>query len=434
MTGDADLASRRLRGELIAASPLCAAIFEAWPDAAPRVIGDTPLIISWFSTGMPQGPAIGDPESITWRNFVQVCSGRRKGGKDGPGFVPARFKLEPDDKHVRRVAANLVARTAVAIDCETNKTSGEVPPPAAEAAERVRKAGWAGVIYTSHNHTPVAPRYRILLPLAEEIDSELPAVEAVADELGLTGVIDRSKTGTNSLFYLPSANPGELERHETIIIKGARIDTAWICEAGGKLLAERQAQQDRIAAEARAQAEARRQARIAAGFDADDSLIEKIRAHLDLEQVLLSHGYDKRRMKFRHPNSTSGAFGADIKTFGGIERVYSHNSNDLLHRDNLPEWCGGVTALDSFDALAILEYGGDRKKAMRELAERYGLTKRQERKTLARLLFRLIREQATQEAIEAAALAEGQRLGLTAAQVRGVAHWVAARTAAGEGA
>jgi hypothetical protein len=139
-------------------------------------------------------------------------------------------------------------------------------------------------------------------------------------------------------------------------------------------------------------------------------------------------------MKFRHPNSTSGAFGADLKTFGGVERVYSHNSNDPLHRDNLPKWCGGVTALDSFDALVILDYGGDRKKAIRELAERYGLTKRQERKTLARLLFRLIREQATQEAIEAAAYAEGQRLGLTAAQVRGVAHWVAARTTAGEGA
>jgi hypothetical protein len=186
MSGDADLVSRTLRDELIATSPLCAAIFEAWPDAAPRVIGDTALIISWFSTGMPQGPAIGDPESITWRNFVEVCSWRRKGGKDGPGFVPARFKLEPDGKHVRRLGAKLIARTAIAIDCETNRTSGEVPPAAAEAAERVRKAGWAGVIYTSHNHTSAAPRYRIVLSLSKEIDHELPAVEAVADKLGIT--------------------------------------------------------------------------------------------------------------------------------------------------------------------------------------------------------------------------------------------------------
>jgi hypothetical protein len=94
------------------------------------------------------------------------------------------------------------------------------------------------------------------------------------------------------------------------------------------LLAERQAEEDRIAAAARMQAEVRRQARIGAGFDADDSLIEKIRPHLGLEGLLLAHGYDKRCDKYRHPNSESGSFGADIKTFAGIERIYSHNGHD----------------------------------------------------------------------------------------------------------
>jgi hypothetical protein len=348
--------------------------------------------------------------------------------------VPARFKLEGDGKHVRRLGANLLARSAIALDCETNKTSSEAPPPASEAAERMRDAGWAGLVYTSHNHTMAEPRYRIVLPLVEEIDHELPAVEVVADKLGLTGVIDHSKTGANSLFYLPSANPGELGRHETIIVPGPRIDAAWIRAAAGKLLAERQIEQDRIAAEARAQAEARRQAKIAAGFDADGSLIEKIRERLDLEGILLSHGYDRRGATFRHPHSTSGAYGADIKTFGGIERVYSHNANDPLHRDNLPKWCGGVTALDAFDVMAILDYGADRGRAMRELAERYGLTKRRERKALARLLFRLIREQSAQHAIENTAFAEGERLGLTPAQVCEVARRVAAKATAGEDA
>jgi hypothetical protein len=391
-------------------------------------------MISWFPTGMPKGPAIGVPKNVTWEAIARRCSCRREGEKDGPCFVPARFKLERDGKHVRRLGTNLIARTVIAIDCEANQTTGEVPPAPTEAAERVRKAGWKGLVYTSHNHTSAAPRYRIVLPLSEETDHELPAVEVVADKLGLTGVIDHSKNGANSLFYLPSANPGELGRHETIIVPGLCIDAAWIRAAAGKLLAERQTEQDRIAAEARAQAEARRKAKIAAGFDVDDSLIEKIRERLDLEGILLSHGYDKRGTKFRHPHSTSGAYGADIKTFGEIERIYSHNANDPLHRNNLPEWCGGITALDAFDVHAILDYGADRKTAMRELSKRYGLTKRHERKALARLLFRLIREQAPQEAIEAAADAEGERLGLNRAQVCEVARWVAAKATAGEDA
>jgi hypothetical protein len=387
-------------------------------------------MVSWFPTGKPKGPAIGDPKRTTWGKFVEVLSSsRREGEKDGPNFIPARFKPEPDGKHVRRLGANLIARTAVALDCETNKKTGEVPPPPDDARLRVRNAGWASVIYTSHHHTAAAPRYRIVLPLIGEIDYELPAVEAVADRLDLTGVIDRSKVGANSLFYLPSAGPGELDRHQAVIIDGWPIDTVWIGEAAGKLRAERQAEQERIAAAACAQAEARRQAKIAAGFDADDSLIDKIRIHLDLEHVLLNHGYDKQGMKFRHSNSTSGSFGADIKAFGGVERVYSHNANDPLHRDNLPDWCG-VTAIDAFDATVILDFGGDRTKALRELAERYRLAKQQERKAVARLIFRLIREQAAQEDIETAAFAEGSRLGLTATEVCEVACWVAARATA----
>ena len=455
--------NRALRDELIATSPLCAAIFKAWPDAVPRLVehdecvlrarttstseygdrrGELPpaqsinnllLVISWFPTGMPRGPAIGDTKAITWGNFVEiVCSSRREGEKDGPNFIPARFKLEPDGKHVRRLGANLIARTAAVMDCEANKQTGEVPPLFDQACARVLDAGWAGVLYTSHNHTAAAARYRIVLPLAEEIDHELPAVEVVAEKLALAGVIDRSKVGANSLFYLPSGNPGEIDRHRTAVIDGEPIDTAWLREAAGKLLTRRQAEQDKIAAQARMEAEQRRQAKIAAGFDPDDSLIEQIRAHLDLEHILLSHGYEKRHNKYRHPNSTSGVFGADIKAFARIERIYSHNANDPLHRDNLPDWCAGVTALDAFDVTVILDFGGNRTKALHVLGERYGLTKREERRTVARLIFKLLRKQAPQHDIEVAAFAEGDRLGLTRAQVCQVARWAISRTMAGQ--
>jgi len=388
-------------------------------------LGSQPLTVSWFATARPEGPALGDPEQTTWDAFASCFWWRREGEKDGPAFVPARFRLEPDGRHVRRLGANLIARTAVAMDCETDKKTGAAPPSLDDAVARIGNAGLASVIYTSHHHTAAKPRYRIVLALSGEIDHELPAVEVVAELLGLASVIDRSKLGAASLFYLPSCPPGALDRHRAEVITGTAIDAAWIRAAAGKLLTELHAEQDRIAAVARAEAEARRQAKVAAGYDADDSLIEKVRAHLDLEHVLLTHGYDKRGTRFRHPRSTSGTYGASIKAFAGIERVYSHSANDPLHRDNLPAWCATVTALDVFDAVAILDFKGDRNKALRELAVRYGLTKTQERKAVARLLFRLIREHATQEDIKTAAYAEGARLGLTVAEVCEVARWVA---------
>jgi putative DNA primase/helicase len=380
--------------------------------------------ISWFPAAKVKGPAYGEPETTTWDNFCGILEWYRREDdeKEGPNFVPARFKLEPGGKQVRRKAANLISRTAIAMDCETNKKTGEAPPDFAAAVEGVRQTGWAGIIYTSHNHRPDAPRYRIVLPLSGEIDYELPAVEVVADKLQLGGVLDQSKRGASSLFYLPSCPPGRLEEHDVAVVGGDPIDAAWICEAAGKVLADRQAEEERIAAEAQDEAENRRQAKIAAGSDPDESLIARLSVFLDLEQILLNHGYDRKsRGNFRHPNSESGSFGAYVKTFGGIDRIYSHNAGDPLHKGNLPSWCT-VAAVDAVDATIILDYGGDRKKGLHELAKRFGLAKTDERKELAKLMFGLLRQRVSQEAFEGASLAEGTRLGLARPEVIEVAH------------
>jgi hypothetical protein len=383
-----------------------------------------PLTISWFETAFPNGPAIGDPERTTWGLFASVFWWRREGEKDGPCFIPARFVLEPDGRHVRRLKRNLIARTATALDCETNNVTGEVPPSFAEAVKRIEAKGWGAVAYTSHNHTPGAPRYRIVLPLSEEIAADLPAVEVIAEQVGLSGVLDMSKIGASSLFYLPSCAYGLSDQHQSVVVPGARGDARWMKDCAGAILAARQAEADRISAEAHVEAAARREAKIAAGFNPDDSLIERLRSRFDLRAVLLSHGYDSAGTKYRHPNSESGSYGADIKVFDGIERVFSHNGTDPLHASKIPAWCGDVTALDAFDVVAILEFSGDRAKAFRTLAERFGLTKTAERKALAALIGRMISRRATQQETEKAAYAEGERLGMSRIDVCRVATWV----------
>lgn len=57
-----------------------------------------PLVVSWFETAAPTGPALGDPERTTWGEFASIFEWRREGEKDGPNVVPARFTLEPDGR------------------------------------------------------------------------------------------------------------------------------------------------------------------------------------------------------------------------------------------------------------------------------------------------------------------------------------------------
>ncbi len=331
-----------------------------------------PLTISRFPTAFPTGPAFGTMERTTWGAFAALFRQRRQGVKDGPNFVPATFKPEPDGM-VRRLKENLVTRTAVALDCETSKKTGEVPPPFADAVAQIKIEGWAAVAYTSHNHTAAAPRYRIVLPLSQEIATKLPAVEVIADYLRLLGVLDTSKLGAASLFYFPSAAPGHLAHHETVVVDGWPIDGAWMRECAGIILAEREAEQERQRAEAMEAATRRREERIRQGFDPNNSIIESIRDRLDLAGELIGHGYKQVGNKFLYPKSETGVAGVYVLPGrDGVDRVYSHHAADPLAAGNLPSWCR-AKAIDVVDVLTILDYGGDQRAALAALALRFGI-------------------------------------------------------------
>jgi hypothetical protein len=393
-------------------------------------IGGLCIEVAWFANGGEEGkPALGTPETLLWEDLADIITNnRRVGEKDGPNLIPTRLERIPGKPHVvRRKAVAARGRTAVALDVEESKRTGALPPAVGDIVHRIDVLRLAAIVWTTHSHTPVLPRYRVLVPLSSEIGPDLPAVEILAQRLGVEGVIDRSKRGPASLFYVPSAaSSDDLDHHEAHVVAGEPYHAALMEKEAGDLLAARQIEADRIAAIAQAEAAARREAKIAAGFDQSDSLIEKLRSHFDLGSVLTGHGYDRQGTKYRHPNSSSGSFGADVKVFGGIERVFSHNGTDPLHADNLPAWCD-ATAIDVVDVVVILDFNGDRPRALRELAQRFGISKTEERKELAGLIFRMIRQQAHQAAIESSAFSAGLRLGMSRCEVIATARWVAAR-------
>lgn len=341
----------------------------------PAPVEALPLIVALFGTAFPDGPAIGPMPKITWGSLAKRTGKRREGAKDGDNIVFARFTPEPDGR-ARRLKQNVLARTAIALDCETDKKTGEIPPSPVEVIGRVKAQGWAAIVYTSHNHSADAPRYRIILPLTAEIAPALPAVEVVADMLGLSGVLDRSKLGASSLFYLPSAEPGRSADHHTAAVDGAPIAAAWVQEHAGALLAAREIAQARLRRAAMAEAEARRAARIAAGFKPSENLIEQIRDRLDLAGEMVRHGYRQIGNKWLYPGSETGVPGVHILTGSdGVERVYSHHAADPIAADNLPSWCT-VKAIDVVDLVAILDHSGDRKAALHKLAKQYGIEAR----------------------------------------------------------
>lgn len=256
--------------------------------------------------------ASGKAERVTWDKLrAVVLRPRRQGPKVGRSFVPARLKSQGNGQ-VRRRRPDVEARTMIVLDVERNKVTGELPPSVQEAVRRIEAMGWEALVYTSHSHTEAEPRYRVMLRLDREIPyPHLPVVELAAEYLDLAGVIDRSKVGPASLFYLPSGE-GDLTHHTAVAVDGTPLSAGWVMQLSAMRLTWTQAAQAEVRAEAMAAAVLRREARVARGEDPDDSLIEKIRGHLDPREVLQEHGYQPVGDVFLYPGSQTGVAGVHI--------------------------------------------------------------------------------------------------------------------------
>ncbi len=78
-----------------------------------------------------------------------------------------------------------------------------------------------------------------------------------------------------------------------------------------------------------------------------------------VEDVLRWAGYKQKKNTFRHPNSESGSYSANVKD----GRVYTFSSNDPLYSN-------GGGAHDAFSAYAVLFHGGSNKEALKEAGDK----------------------------------------------------------------
>ncbi len=248
------------------------------------------------------------------RGRVLVAARRRKrrsGFRRGPVHAgarwPARSAQESERPGAHRDCPGRGAGQADGRNSATDRRCGRSLPP----------AGMGGAaVSVAFAHRAAAPRYRIILPLSAEVRPDLPAVEMVAERLGLAGVLDRSKVrrGIRFLFaeHAVRGGRGAVRDADDRRRPGHRPNGS--PKPARRSWRHRRPRTQRIAAAAHAEAARRREARrLRQGSTPIDSLIEKLRSRFDLASVLASHGYDRQGQNWRHPNSSCGCFGANIR-------------------------------------------------------------------------------------------------------------------------
>lgn len=116
-------------------------------------------------------------------------AGYLKGGKRGKGLVEFRQVLTLDVDHADTLD--------VWYDFE--------------------ELGYEGCMYTTHKHRPEAPRYRLVIPLADKVDAEqYEAIgRSVADWLGIDNFDDSTYQAERLMYWPSTAKDGEFLYYET---------------------------------------------------------------------------------------------------------------------------------------------------------------------------------------------------------------------------
>jgi hypothetical protein len=316
---------------------------------------------------------LGHLEELTWEEFCNRIRHKQCDDKEQAGlFAGALLK---EDHHPRtgeighrRCKEHVERRSLVILDIDCKESHALKAPQALEIVDRLKhhwKGQWA--FYTSHSHTPQAPRYRIVFPIDATLNlpNDFFPATYIADRLGLLAWLDKTKLLVNSLFYWPSHPPGrQSSKFGAVAREGGTL--------GADFFAEYLEQYEREEADRRKQeeaasaaAEAARQERIAKGGDGT-TLIEKARSLVpSVPELLAKHGYTLHGRKWLHPESKSGTPGVSIlKGRDGIERAYSHNWTDEIHT-----FRGGNHALDNLDLLCLFELGSNEDELYRYLSE-----------------------------------------------------------------
>ena len=300
----------------------------------------------------------GEELDVPWPRCAMRLSMPSVGTKDGTAISVGLFTGT-------RSTDNLAARSGIALDIETSKSTGEVPPPVEEATKRLDRMGIEGVIWTTFSHTVAEPRYRILVPLDRPVllDETHFLLDnwfspALARALELEGVSDRTKFGAASLFYLPRI------AHRDAPFQAQSVE--------GRMLKHEHA--IRAARVAHDQDMQQQREELVSAFKMDEAVMQVIRAFNDsnpVEALLDRYGYRQRGKRWKSPHQSPNSVGATEVRRDVGERWMSFSDSDahagVGHR---PRKASQVMAFgDAFSLMRHYEARNDFRRALERAKE-----------------------------------------------------------------
>ena len=303
----------------------------------------------------------GKVQRLGWQRIVDRLTQHEVGTRDGTLFCGAEFKG-------KRQRANVRTRHIYILDIETSKQTGEIPPDVAEVRAAIERRHWAAVIYSTWNHAPGAPRYRVvLLPESPvQFDGDTAAIEAdadttlgLADAIGLGGVVDRTKLCAESMFFLPRHPDGA--EYFALKIDGDPLTGDELREARE---AGRQAREDDATYTEAASAPAP---------ERPGSVIAAYNAAHSVAKLLEQYGYKRKPrslVDWRSPWQQSESFATRVYD---DRRFVTLSASDIAAGIGRATRAGSAAAGDAFDLFARHEHKGDQKAAMKAAAKALGL-------------------------------------------------------------
>lgn len=154
---------------------------------------------------------------LTWGELAELLSKPEIGEKGGTGIVPAKIATG------MRCAEHVESVSLLMLDVEQKAGT---PPAIADIAARLDSAGLRALIYSTFNHTPEAPRYRIVIALTRGLrpDEVRPLGLMFATHLGLSDCIDTQCLDPARLFYMPRCPQERIGLFEFRQIEGEPLD------------------------------------------------------------------------------------------------------------------------------------------------------------------------------------------------------------------
>ncbi|NNB27938.1 AAA family ATPase [Pseudomonas fragi] len=220
------------------------------------------------------------------------------------------------------------------------------------------------------NHSVVANRWRVVIPLAAPVDAKQyqQLAQGIAQRLGT----DAAQARTQQVFFAPN-KADETAPYEFIdcttqpFLNADDRQHPFVVNA---IAGWQEIQRDKAAKAQSAKAKPRKLMDATQG-----SIIERVIQSHSLRDVLESNGYKRDGGDYLSPTSSSGNAGVHILERDGKEVCYSHHGES----DPLSAMNNNGHALDVFDVLVILEHHGDMSAAVRALANKVDMEGQKER-------------------------------------------------------